>query len=319
MTTRRRFVIGGAMAAIVVSRAAAQTRPVRIGILSGRPLKTSAYGPPLVRALAALGYRDGAGAIVEYRSNDGFADRYAKQGRELIDLKCDVIFVFGSELAVRALMDLRSAVPTVFWGEFDPVEKGIVSSFARPGGNVTGVWNSQRALVAKRVQILREIVPTARRFLVLADVWSKDHVAGAREAAAALGIELTVVEFPAQPYDFASAFKTGRQARVDGVVVLNSPVFMGNIAELLRLAMENRLPSAGTAYPGILVSYYANLESAAGQVARVGARILKGAKPADIPVEQIGEFELAINGKTARALGLKIPESVLARATRIVQ
>lgn len=304
---------------MTAARTLGQSRPVRIGILSGRPLKTSAYGPPLIQALTELGYRDGAGAIIEYRSVDGFVERYPKQARELIDRKCDVVFAIASEAAVRALMDLRSPVPTVFWAEFDPVEKGIVSSLARPGGNTTGAWMSQRTLVAKRVQILREIVPAARRFLVLSDMWSTEHVAGARSAAAALGIELTVVEFRAQPYDFGSAFKAGRNSRVDGVVLLNSPVFMGNITELLRLATENRLPSAGSAYPGILVAYYASVEKAARQVARVGNRILKGTKPADIPIEQVDEFELAVNAKTAKALGVKIPESVLARATRIVQ
>jgi putative ABC transport system substrate-binding protein len=289
-------------------------------MLSGRPLAESIYARPIVRRLAELGYRDGAGTILEYRSTDGFIDRYPAQARELIDLKCDVIIAIGAWQPARALRDLRSPVPTVFFaGDYDPVEKGIVSSLSRPDGNMTGVYAPQALLAAKRLQILREVLPAARHFLVLADAFSRDHLDAVRKAGEAVGVDITVVEFLNQPYDFAGAFETGRQAGVEGVLLLNSPVFASHLKELSALIAKHRLPAVGAGYPGIMIGYHGDLQKGPARAAEIAVRILKGAKPADIPVEQIDEFVLVINAKTARALGVKIPESVLARATRIIE
>jgi putative ABC transport system substrate-binding protein len=323
MTIRRQILLAGALGALGMlgaSRVRAQPRPVRIGVLSARPLAESVYAAPLVRRLAELGYRDGGGAILEYRSTDGFIDRYADQARELINLECDIIFTIGAEEPVRALMQLRSLVPTVFFaGDYDPLERGIVTSLSRPGGNMTGVYAPQGVLVAKRVQLLREVLPRARQFLAFADGFSRNHLGAARKAAAATGVQLTIVEFSKPPYDFAEAFETGRQAGTEGLLVLNSPVFASNAADLFALAAKHRLPSVGGGYRGVLLAYYGDVDKIARRAAEMGARILKGAKPADIPVEQIDEFQLVINSKLARMLGLKIPESVMARATRILQ
>ena len=307
--------------ALLAPLAGAQARTPRIGILSALPLDRSAYGGPLVKSLAALGYRDGAGAILEYRSVDGLPDRYPKQARELVDLKCDVIFPIGNELPVRALLKLGTPVPVVFWaGDYDPLEKGIVKSLARPEGNMTGVYAPQGMLVAKRVDLLREARPEARRFLVLADPWSRDNVADARKAAAVAGVQLTVIEFSKQPYNFAQAFASGQQEGAEGLILLNSPVFRTHIDEILAFAAQRRLPSAGSGgYPGILLAYYADLGKGAARVAALGARILKGAKPADIPVEQTSEFQLVVNLKTAKTLGLKVPQSLTLRATRVIE
>jgi len=320
MTTRRQVVLVGALGALGALSAFAQGRVPRIGVLSGRPLAESFYARPLVKELAELGYRDGAGAILEYRSTDGFADRYPKHARELVDLKCDVIFAVGSEHPVRAMMKLGTPVPTVFWaGDYDPVERGIVRNLGRPEGNITGVYAPQSLLVAKRLELLREALPGARRFLLLADAWSKDHVPGARKAAASAGLELTVVEFSAQPYDLAKAFATGRQAGVEGIVLLNSPVFASRLQELSGFIATHRLPSVAGAYSGVLLGYHADIGRGAARAAAIGVRILKGAKPADIPVEQPDEFQLVVNLKTARTLGIKIPQSVLTRATRVIE
>jgi len=152
MTTRRQVVLVGALGALGALSAFAQGRVPRIGVLSGRPLAESFYARPLVKELAELGYRDGAGAILEYRSTDGFADRYPKHARELVDLKCDVIFAVGSEHPVRAMMKLGTPVPTVFWaGDYDPVERGIVRNLGRPEGNITGVYAPQSLLVANPI------------------------------------------------------------------------------------------------------------------------------------------------------------------------
>ena len=327
MTTRRQFVLAGALGALAGNAPAAfsqSRKPVKIGILGPRPLADSFYAGPVVRRLAELGYREGTGTTIEYRSSDGIAERYPKQTRELIELKCDVIVALGVEPAARALRDARASVPGIFFAvDFDPLERGIVRSLSRPEGNLTGVYVPQSALAGKRLEIMREVVPAARRFLVFVDDFSIDQVSGVRKAAQASGVELTVIEFKKQPYDLAAAFEAGRKAQAEALIGLASPVFAGTMPQIVELCMKYRLPSAGTgramAERGFLLSYGVNLAKTVGRVAELTDRILKGAKPADVPVEQADEFELVINTKVARALGMKIPESVLARATRIVQ
>jgi putative tryptophan/tyrosine transport system substrate-binding protein len=324
MTSRRQFLIASALSAIAADRAFAQARPVKVGMLVPRSIAESIYASGVVTRLGELGYRDGSGMVLEYRSANGFADRYPKLARELIDLKCEVIFAIGDQYPARALRDARSSVPVVFLAvDYDPLEIGIITSLARPDSNITGVYVPQNALVAKRLEIMREVVPAARRFLVFADIFSRDQISAVRRAAEATGVELTVVEFAKQPYDFAAAFEAGRKAEVGAFVTLASPVFTANRAVLSALLTQHALPSIGSALQhinaGFLLSFGAEDTKVARRVAEMGARVLKGAKPADIPVEQAAEFELAVNVKTARTLGVKIPESVLARATRIVQ
>lgn len=320
---RRCFLIASALGAIAPAGAFAQTRPVKVGMLSPRPLAESVLTPNIVQRLAELGYREGVGMVLEYRSADGHADRFPKLARELIGLKCDVIFAVGPEHAAKALRDARSPTPVVFYAnDYDPLEKGIVRSLSRPDGNMTGVYVPQNALVAKRFQIMGEAVPAARRFLVLSDAFTQDQLIAARKAADGMGLQLTVVEFAKPPYDFAAAFDTGRKARVEAFMVLTSPAFAMHAATWIALVDKHRLPGIGTAVfgeNGLLLGFGAHPTKGTRRAAELGARILKGAKPADIPVEQDDEFELVINAKTAKALGVKIPESVMARATRIVQ
>jgi len=320
MASRRHFLVAAVLGAIDIPFAAAQSRTPRIGIMSALPLAKSIYGGAFVRGLADAGYRDGTSAILEYRSSDGFPDRYPRQARELVDLKCDIIFTLGSDLPVRALIDLGTPVPTVFWaGDYDPIEKGIIKSLRRPEGNITGLYAPQGALVAKRLELLKETLPGARRFLLLTDVWSKGHVAAARKAAEVTRVHLTVVEFAKQPYDFTAAFATARQAGVEGIVLLNSPVFSANIDQLSDLMAKHRLASVGPGLRGILLSYYTDLQKSAARVAAMGEQILKGARPSDIPVEQYGEFQFVVNLKIAKALGVKVPQSVMVRATRVIE
>lgn len=288
-------------------------------MLGPSPLPQSIYPPSIVRRLAELGYRE-----VEYRSAEGMVDLYLKQARELIDLKCDIIFAVGTEVPARALQDARSPAPIVFLAvSYDPIEKGIVGNLRRPDRNTTGVYVPQDALVAKRVEIMHEVLPSARRMLVFADVFSKDQMGAARKAADNARIQLIVAEFSERPYDYAGTFVAARKAKAEALMTLASPVFALERTKLGGLAAKYRLPSIGTALPqadaGFLLAFSTNVAKVGQRVAELGVRILKGAKPVDIPVEQADEFELAINAKTARALGLKIPESVLARATRIVQ
>jgi putative ABC transport system substrate-binding protein len=320
---RRRFLIASALGAIAPLGASAQTRPVRIGFLGPRSLAESFYSGPIVRRLADLGYREGAGMVLEYRATGGFADRYPKMARELVNLKCDLIFAVGPEVAVRALRDASSSIPVVFLAiDFDPLETRVVKSLGRPEANITGVYVPQGELAAKRLDIMREVLPSARRFLVLSDEFTRDQLATLRKRAEASGMKLIVAEFSKQPYDFAGAFETGRKEKAEALIGLASGVFAANLATLSALLAQNRLPSAGTsgamADGGFLLSYGPNVPKITGRVAELGVRILKGAKPAEIPVEQADEFVLVVNAKVAKALGVKIPESVMARATRII-
>jgi putative ABC transport system substrate-binding protein len=299
----------------------AQNRPVRIGMLGPFPLAKSLYAPGVVRRLEELGYRESNGAILEYRSSDGHADRYTKLARELIELKCDVIFAIGTEPAARAVQTAGSSIPLVFLAaDYDPVERGIVTSLRKPDRNSTGLYLQQYSLIAKRIEILREALPAARRLILFTDVFSRDQLPSARTAAAAARFDLAVVEFTEQPYDFAGAV-AGHKAQA--LMVLSSPMFSSNAALIAGLLAKHRLPSIGSsvrhAEGGFLFSLGVDPSKVGRRVADLGARILKGSKPADIPVELADEFDLIINAKTARALGVKVPESVLARATRIVE
>jgi putative ABC transport system substrate-binding protein len=324
MTSRRQFVVASALGAIAPAWAFSQARSVRIGILAPIPRVKSIPIPSLVERLGELGYRENAGMLLEYRSADGAVDRFAKLARELIDVNCDLIFAIGPEHSARAMLDARSPVPVVILAiDYDPVEKGIIASLRRPEANMTGVYLPQAALAVKRLEIAREVVPKARKLLVLADAYSRDQLDAVRKAAEGAGVSLTVVDFTKQPYDYAAAFEIGRRAGVEALVGLTSPVFAADGGAISALLSQHRLPGVAffprLAEEGFLMSYGADIVKAARRVADIGVRILKGAKPADIPLEQSDAYELVVNLKTAKKLGLKIPYAVLARATRVIE
>lgn len=323
MTTRRQFVLAGAAGVLVMSNAAAQTRPPRIGMLSAAPLDKSFLASMLLEELAERGYRRGAGMVLEYRYADR-PDRYPALARELVARKCDVIFSFVSEEPARALRDAGGEVPVVLFAtDYDPVQKGIVKSFARPGANITGVHTPVAAILTKWIEIAQELLPKARRFLVLGDHYTRDSVSVLRKAAEERRLQLMVVEFQQSPYDFRAALESGRREGVDGVMVLTNPEASRRRAEIGALLSSYRLPSmVGTVLsnePGILVSYSPDVRWTVRRGVDVAVRILKGTKPADIPIEQADRYDLVLNLKTAKALGIKIPPSVMARATRLIE
>ncbi len=321
MTTRRQVLLAGALGTLVTRYAVAQARAPRVGILA--PFRNTILAPLILQRLAELGYRDGAGMLVELRSADGADDRYPKLARELIDARCDVIFALGNP-ASRALRDARTPVPVVFLApDHDPLETGIVDSLGRPQGNITGVYSPAPALAAKRLELALEVLPGARRFLVLADVHSKDQLAALRKAVEVRRAQLIVAEYAQPPYDLAGAFDNGRRAGVDGVIAFNSPLWGTNRAALALLIANHRIPAFVTTTmssdAGVLVAFGHSNAKLGRRAAELGARILKGTKPADIPVEQLAEYELVVNLKTARTLGVKIPQSVMARATKVIE
>jgi putative ABC transport system substrate-binding protein len=326
---RRVFLLalfGGAVTpAVFVGGAMAQPGLIRIGVLSGTDRNDGLLTPGFMRGLADVGYPEGRrGVAIEFRSTRGASELWPKMARELVELGCDVVFAVGPEHAVRAFLDLPSTPPVVFYAvDYDPVAKGIVQSLRQPGGNVTGLYVPVFEIVLKRLELAQEVLPGAKRFLVVSDVYAREQLDALQKAADARGVQLTTVEFARQPYDLAAAFEAGRRAKVDGLLGLSSPAFGARRADFATLFVKHRMPAFVSALsfsePGFLVGLSADLSKAGRKTAAIGARILKGAKPADIPIEQADEFDLVVNLQTAKALGVKIPYSVLVRATRVIE
>ncbi len=327
MNNRRKLIVAlgaSVLAALGTPGVRAQARVVRIGMLSGSGVDRSPVVLATIKRLAELGYVEGKNAIIEFRVYIGDTERMTLQVRELLGLNMDIIMTMGPVNPVRALMTEKANLPVVFLAiDYDPVDSGIVASYNRPGGNYTGAYIAQPALAVKRFEIARELVPQAKRLLVFYDAFCKDQFEAVRQAAARTGVGIEAVEFKVPPYDYGSAFKQGRQARVQALVGLMSPVFFRDRAQIAALALKDRLPAIGGANEfseaGFLASYGAPFAKIAERAAEIAARILKGAKPAEIPVEQVNVFEFALNRKTAKALGIKIPNSILLRADKVIE
>jgi len=319
---RRDFTAATAWLALMPQVLRAQTRQVRVGILLAR--HPSFYAPGILQRLGELGYREGANLVLTQRSADGDPEGFPRLARELMDAKCELVFAVGPEHPVRVLQTIGAPAIVFLAVDYDPIDSGVVTNLRHPDRNTTGIYIPQSALAVKRLQILREIVPSARRILVLADIFSKDQLPAVRNAGEAAGVQMVVIEFSKSPYDFAAAFEKAREARVEGMVGLTSPVFATRGKEIGALLLKHRLPCVGWQLEatrmgeGFLVGYGDDPPKVGRRAGDIGVRILKGAKPADVPVEQADEFELFINGKVAHALGVRIPESVKARATHII-
>lgn len=303
---------------------APQERAVRIGVLVGR--RNSTFLPPLLKRLAELGYVEGRNLLLDYRSAEGDAERFPGLARELIAAKCDLIFAIGAAQAASALVEAKSPVPVVIIAnDYDPVKAGIVSNLRRPGANVTGVYLSQLELSAKRIEFMHAAVPRAVRYLVLGDVFTQDQLEATKQAARLLHTEVVAVRFDKPPYAIDSAFATGRARRVQAVIVLTSPHLFDQRARISELALKHRLP-ASVGYPaagwgdeGFLISYAADQSKVAARAADIAVNILRGAQAGDMAVEQATHYELVINRKTAKALGLTIPQSLSLRADRFIE
>jgi ABC-type uncharacterized transport system substrate-binding protein len=297
----------------------------RIGILSPaapEPAERRDSRRDLTEVLRERGYVEGQNLAVERRYADGRVERLPALAAELVQRRVDVV-VTMSPVAFRAARDATKTIPIVFLlAGSDPVELGFVSSLARPGGNSTGVVLGS-LLADKRLELLKETVPRATRIamLVAGASGGQVQVTDAEQAATHLGVKLVVVEAPERDYE--RAFATMKRERVDALFVGASPVLNADRARLIALAARYRLPAiyqwAEHVEEGGLMAYGASNRWAIGRVATYVDRILKGANPAELPVEQATVLTLALNLKTAKALGLTIPPSVLARADEVIQ
>ena len=305
---------------LVLPAALAKAKSVKIGILTA--VKRPGAFPAILKRLGQLGFVEGKNLSVELRSTDGVEDRALPLARELVQAKCDLIIAYRFEQGARALMQASASVPIVILAlDYDPLEAGIVRSLGRPGGNVTGMYVPNAMLAAKRLELLRETLPGAKRVLALVDSYSARQLEVAQTAAAQLGMEIVTAPFTAPPYDFEAAFEKGRAARVEALLLFISPVFFEQRARISQLVGTRRLP-AMTTTTGIdngLMSYGVNTSRTFERAGDIAASILKGANPGDIAIEQAAIFEFVVNLKVAKELGLKIPQSVLLRADRVIE
>ena len=330
MIDRRTFICafaGGLVIARSVAEAQQEARIPRVGFLAGNLSTGQHLAAAFRQGLRDLGYVEGRNIVIEYRDAKGETDRLPALAAELVALKVDVIVAAGTQ-HVLAAKQATTIIPIVFADVADPVARGFVASLARPGGNITGLANLNTDLVGKWLELLKQAVPGLKRvaFLwqpgYLPESAEKDVRQRAEAAAQALGVRLQFVE-ARRPEDFDRAFAEMTRARVDAVIVWGGVLFIFERKRIAELAATNRLPAS---YPmsefvdvGGLISYAPNIADNFRRTAAYVDRILKGAKPADLPVEQSSKLELVINLKTAKALGLTLPPSLLQRADRIVE
>jgi ABC-type uncharacterized transport system substrate-binding protein len=300
----------------------------RIGYLSNTdPARESTRAETIRLALRQLGYIEGQNIAFEYRYAEGKRDRYPELAAELVRLKVDIIVVAGGTGPTRAAKNATKTIPIVMTGlGADPIEASLIESLARPGGNVTGITLLARELGGKRLELLKEAVPKLARVAVLYDPAGSSPVHEVKEllpvAARALG--LTIRSWEARAADgFEKVFAAINKERPDGLYVTGGPLMLANRKRIAALALKSRLPSMYVrrefVEAGGLMSYGADLVDSYRRVAYFVDRILKGAKPADLPVEQPTKFELVINLKTAKQIGLTVPPAVLARANHVIK
>jgi putative tryptophan/tyrosine transport system substrate-binding protein len=292
-------------------------------MVGSEPVHPSARA--FVRGLRALGYVEGQNLILERRSAEGRFERFGDIVAELVRLKADVIVAPG-DLIPRAAMAITTTVPIVMVTSTDPVREGLVQSVARPGGNVTGLTLSAGPEIeAKRLEFLREVLPRLSRVGYLASKedkdWENPSGKSLQMAAQALGVTLVLAEHTSQ--QFTEAFSLISRARVQALLVPASPPAFAGRTLIVEFAARSRLPSMFAfrepVQVGGLMSYGVNVADNFSRAASFVDKILKGAKPADLPVEQPTKFELVINLKTAKALGLTIPQTLLLRADQVIE
>jgi len=326
---RRYFVFAGAawsaLAWAGAVRAQAPAKVARIGLLTPfSPSEAAPWNQAFRLGLRDLGWIEGKNISIEYRYSEGSGDRFPDLAAELVSLKVDVI-VAATPPAALAAQKATRAIPIVIVAGGDPVALGLVESLARPGGNVTGLSQMAFELVGKRLELLKEIVPKLSRVAVL---WNPQNPASTLSwqelqlPARQLGIQLHSLEVRS-PSDLDQAFEDATRARAGALFVIQDPVVNTNLGRIAGLAAKSRLPSifqwSDFADAGGLAAYGPDRADLFRRAAAYVDKILKGAKPGDLPIERPTKFEFVINLKTARALGLTIPQSVLLHADRVIE
>jgi putative tryptophan/tyrosine transport system substrate-binding protein len=323
---RREFItlLGAAAAWPLAARAQQPAKLPTIGYLgAAAPSGDSQRVPAFVQRLRELGWIEGNTVAVMFRWAEGRSAQMAEIAAEFVRLKVDVIVTTGTE-GVLAAKQATSVIPIVFTAASDPVSIGLVASLARPNGNVTGLSLQQADSASKRLELLREVVPDLRRLAIMGNFDNPAimlELGGAQAAARALGLEVATAEVR-RAEDFAPAFD-GLKGRAEALYVATDALVVANRIRINTLALTTRLPTTYNSREyvkvGGLMSYGPNFPDQFRRAADYVDKILRGTKPGDIPVEQPTKFELIINLTTAKALGLKIPESFLLRADEVIE
>jgi putative ABC transport system substrate-binding protein len=328
MMDRRTFVstaAGALFARALPANAQLAKKVPRIGVLHpGASATSSQLAAAFTQGLRERGYVEGQNVVVERRFGDNRAERISEIATELVRLKVDVI-VTSSDVGIAAVKQQTGTIPIVMANSTDPVGTGFVASLARPGGNITGHSGISPELSAKRLEVLKEIVPGLTRVAIMWNPDARGAVLDYKEtesAARSLRLQLQSVEV-SRADDFDRAFSALTTGRAEALIVVGSPLVFTNRDQIASLAMQNRLPSMygqrEFADAGGLIAYGSNLADNWRRAATYVDKILKGAKPGELPIEQPTKFELVINLKTAKALGLTIPPSLLRRADEVIQ
>ena len=319
--------------AVLVASLAANAQPpgkvFRVGVLLPLSLTPTLPSPQpqlfqaFQQRLQELGYVEGQNLALEVRAAEGKLDRLPGLAAELVRLNVDVIVAAGPESLLRAARGATDTIPIVMSArDYDPIALGYVAGLARPGGNITGVVQQRLELTAKQLELLKEALPTVTRVAVLWDDASADQRRAAEAAARTLGMQLQLLELRQPPYEFAGAFAAA-QGQAEALLVLNSPIFFRQRDHIMDLVAKSRLPTmfgfSESVRAGGLMAYDVDNVESGRRIADYVDKILKGAKPADLPVEQPTKFELVINRKTAQMLGLEIPQSLLRQADQVIE
>ena len=299
-------------------------RSYRIGWLSVGDSFKEPYSLAFVQRLGELGFVEGRNLSIERRHSDNRLENLPALTTELAKLKCDIFFGGGAEATLAALTNAGRDTPIVFVAvDFDPVATGDVASLARPGGRVTGVTAMQSSLPAKRLELLKEMLPGAGRVAVFTNEQTSAQLSLAQGTARRMGLALHVVDFKRPPFDYEAGFAEAVRAKADALFVLGSGLWVPARRKIPELALKSRLPTvfhqSQWVESGGLMSYGFNFQTMWRRGAEMVASILQGAKPRDLPMEQPTTFELVINLKTAKALGVVIPQSILIRADRVFE
>jgi len=321
---RREFItlLGSAAAFRPLVVRAQQKVPMRhIGILLNAKQEKATIDPVL-QGLEQLGYTDGKNIIIEYRDGDGQYDRLQEAADDLVRLKPDVIFSFGGEQA-PFVKNATATIPTVVVVSNDPVESGLVKSLGRPGGNITGLTYIHDMLAGKSVELLKEVMPQVSRVAIL---WNPNHAdpefRETQRASGTLGVQLQSLEVR-QPRDFDSGFQAALRERAEALIVIGSRLIFLNRTRIGDFADKNQLVLVGVPSwlidAGALLTYGPNVPDLLRRASTYIDKILKGARPSDLPVQQPTTFELIINQKTAKKLGILIPPTLIARADSIIE
>jgi putative tryptophan/tyrosine transport system substrate-binding protein len=289
----------------------------RIGLLNA--------GKPGITEEVFRAYGEAQNFAIEYRSAEGKAERLPELAAELVRLNVDVLVANGPEAVLRAARDATRTIPIVMIAvDYDPIALGYIAGLPRPGGNITGVVLQQLEVTGKCLELLQDVLPQLKRVAVLWDAHSADQFRAAAEAARVLGVQVHSLALSNPPaYDIEGAFAAAAREGADALLVLRSPLFFDARARLTALAAQHRLPAmyGWRAYveAGGLMAYGVNLVDIDRRAPTYVDKILRGAKPAELPVEQPTKFELVLNLKTAQALGITMPPSLLLLADEVIQ